>query len=216
MCIRDSAIVAAAGFPDLWLFSHATTLVVRPFPVDRLPPCGVTRLGPSPFTWQPRCRADASNAVDAVGSSMAARLGLDTCRHHHDADPVLGFADATIIATGDAVATTLLKGFDAYAAAAAETIRTLDGRYVSKKHHTLLPRGENYLHTLSDHVSGLLVAASRCAAEPPLFPEAHGCVQIKFLRRVRAELSCRPPRHRRDGPHRSTKPGWPRHRREMT
>ena len=122
---------------------------------------------------------------DAVGSSMAARLGLDTCRHHHDAQPVLGFADATIIATGDAVATTLLKGFDAYAAAVAETIRTLDGRYVSKKHHTLLPRGENYLHGLSDHVSGLLVAASRCAAEPPLFPEADGCVQIKFLRRVR-------------------------------
>ena len=105
---------------------------------------------------------------------MAARLGLDTCRHHHDADPVLGFADATIIATGDAVATTLLKGFDAYAAAVAETIRTLDGRYVSKKHHTLLPRGENYLHGLSDHVSGLLVAASQCAAAQPLFPEAHG------------------------------------------
>ena len=168
------AIVAAAGsFPDLWLFSHATTLVVRPFP-DRLPPCGVTRLGPSPFPWQPRCRADASNANDAVASSMAARLGLDTCRHHHDAQPVLGFADATIIATGDAVATTLLKGFDAYAAAVAETIKTLDGRYVSKKHHTLLPRGENYLHGLSDHVSGLLVAASQCAAAEPLFPEAHG------------------------------------------
>ena len=101
---------------------------------------------------------------------MASRLGLDTCRHHHDAHPVYGFADATIIATGDAVETTLLKGFDAYAAAVAETIKTLDGRYVSKKHHTLLPRGENYLHGLSDHVSGLLVAASQCAPRSRSFP----------------------------------------------
>ena len=43
------AIVAAAeGFPDLWLFTHAT-VVVRPFPRGRLPPCGVARLGPSPI-----------------------------------------------------------------------------------------------------------------------------------------------------------------------
>ena len=48
-------------------------------------------------------------------------------------------------------------------------------------------------------------------------------MEIKILRRVRAESSLRPPRHRRallDGvslrvPHRSTEPGRPRHRRGL-
>ena len=51
------------------------------------------------------------------------------------------------------------------------------------------------------------------------------CVEIKILRRVRAEPSRRPPRPRRDAcsitvavpvRHRSTEPARPRHRREMT
>ena len=53
---------------------------------------------------------------------------------------------------------------------------------------------------------------------------ANCCVEIKILRRVRAESSRRPPRHRRDAcsmawrcvPRRSTEPERPRHRREMT
>ena len=71
-----------------------------------------------------------------------------------------------------------------------------------------------------------------------LFPAsalaAPTCVEIKILRRVRAESSRRPPRHRRDAcslmyrmryisdgvampvPHRSTEPARARHRREMT
>ena len=38
------------------------------------------------------------------------------------------------------------------------------------------------------------------------------CVEIKILRRVRAESSRRPPRHRRD----ACSMAWPHHHREMT
>ena len=172
------AIVAAAGsFPDLWLFSHATTVLVRPFPPGHVPPCGVARLGPSPGSFQARCsdgpapevtRDDAlRNANVAVGTMMAARLGLDVCPGGRPLPRVRGVADSTILATGEAVETSLLAGFDAYASAVAATRKTLDAKMEGW-------RVEDWLHALSDHVSGVLVAAAGCAAAAPLSDRAHG------------------------------------------
>jgi hypothetical protein len=172
------AIVAAAGsFPDLWLFSHATTVLVRPFPRGHVPPCGVARLGPSPGSFQARCgdgpapevtRDDAlRNANVAVGTLMAARLGLDVCPGGRPLPRVRGVADSTILATGEAVENSLLAGFDAYASAVAATRKTLDAKMEGW-------RVEDWLHALSDHVSGVLVAAAGCAAAAPLSDRAHG------------------------------------------